>query len=136
MIGVDVTQEDIVVTLSAWDRVFTLRRRVRVPLSAIVAVRPAPEMIESRPVGFRLPGSLVPFWPGPLFAGTYRERGGARTFWALRRASAQQILRIDLADKPASGPYRMLVLQVDDPIAVAERIDQAISAYSTNRQSS
>ena len=125
MIDIDVVDEDIVITLRGWDRFFTLRRTVRVALAAIVTVRPAPEMIAERPVGIKTPGSFVPFRPGPLYAGTFREPGGRRTFWALRRAKADQILRIDLADDPAFGPYRMLVLQVADPVADAERIGRA-----------
>ncbi len=125
MIDVDVVAGEVVVTLTGLDQVFTLRRTVRVPLAAIIAVRPAPEMIDSRPVGMRMPGSFVPFRPGPLFAGTFRERGGRRTFWALRRAKADQILRIDLADDAELTPYRMLVLQVADPVADAERIARA-----------
>ena len=133
MIDMDVAKGEIVIALGGWDRFFTLRRTVRVPLSAIVAVRPAPEMIDSRPVGIKIPGSFVPFRPGPVFAGTFREQGGRRTFWALRRATADQILRIDLVDDPASGPYRMLVLQVADPVSVAERIDRAMSESNGSR---
>lgn len=128
MIHVGLKGSDLVVTLSGWDTFFTLRRTVRVPLAGIVSVRPAPEMIESRPIGMKMPGSFVPMRPGPLYAGTFREPGGRRTFWALRRASAAQILRIDLADDPASGPYRTLVLQVADPDADAGLIGGAIDA--------
>lgn len=128
MIHVELDGSDVVVTLSGRDRFFTLRQTVRVPLAGIVAVRPAPEMIESRPIGMKMPGSFVPMRPGPLFAGTFREPGGRKTFWVLRRASADQILRIDLADDPASGPYRMLVLQVADPVADARLISGAIDA--------
>ncbi len=128
MIHVGLEGSDLVVTLSGWDTFFTLRRTVRVPLDGIVSVRPAPEMIDSRPIGMKMPGSFVPMRPGPLFAGTFREPGGRRTFWALRRASAPQILRIDLGDGPSAGPYRMLVLQVADPVTDAGMISQAIDA--------
>ena len=121
---VDVEGDELVVTLRGSDRALAGRRCVQVPLVAISGVAPAPELIDARPIGMKLPGSFVPGWPGPIFAGTFVERGGRRerSFWSLRRATADQILQVDVADVPGAGPFRTLVLQVPDAETTARKI--------------
>ena len=128
MVAVDVEGDGLVITLRGWDRALAGRRSVRVLLDAITEVAATPEMIDVQPVGMKLPGSFVPGWPRPIFGGTFVERGEARTrtFWSLRRATAEQILRIAVADRPDAGHYGPLVLQVPDAQAVAGEIQREL----------
>ena len=126
MIRVDINGGSIVVRLSGWDRFFSLRKSVRVPLDAVTSVRPAPDLIRARPRGLRWPGAAWPFRPGPLFEGSFIGRDQRWTFWAVRRPAAGQMLKIEADDRAAVNRYRLLVLQVHDPVSDTRRIQTAI----------
>lgn len=125
MITIDV-EDDLVVSLRGWDRFLALKQTLRLPLDAVKSVRPAPELIRERPRGLRFPGTSLPFWTGPVFAGSYIDTNRDWTFWAVRRPSADRLLAIDMEDVPGAGRYRRLVLQVADPAGDARRVQQAV----------
>lgn len=125
MINIDVDDDFVTVSLRGWDRILALRKTLRLPLNAVKSVRPAPELIRKRPRGFRFPGTSLPFWPGPVFAGSYVDRNRHWTFWAVRRPSADRLLAVEVEDRADAGRYRKLVLQVADPSGDARRIQQA-----------
>jgi hypothetical protein len=95
-----------------WDAVWTLRRRVDLPLATVTGVQ-----VESRAAALaakpllRMPGTEL---PGVIVAGTYRSPRSRPQLWCVRRARA--VLTIDLAD-PA--PFGRIVLEVPDPAATA-----------------
>lgn len=110
--------DELVVTMRGWDAVWALKREVRVPLAAVVAVRPDPVAASKWPDGLRLPGSHL---PGVVTAGSYWRPGrpGAWSFWSVRHP--RQAIVVDLD----AGHYRRLVLEVADPGAAVRLVEDA-----------
>ena len=124
MIALDVDRVNLIISLDGMNAVFALRRRIVLPRGAIELITPAPEALSRRPPGFRLPGSWLPFWPGPVTAGTSVSPEGT-SFWSLVRAMPEEVLRIDAI--PGDGqPFRALVLQVPNAAATARDLTRAL----------
>lgn len=132
MIRIDVDDRVVAIHLSGWDAAFAFERTVRVPVRAIGRARAAPGPIDARPSGVRLPGASWPFWPGPVFAGSYVGTGRQWSFWAVRRATPDQLLELRVADAPDAGRYRTIVVKVDSPTEVAARIERARTLDTSN----
>jgi hypothetical protein len=114
--SIDITGGRLVVTMRGLDRLWCLRSRIVVPLTAVRGATADPG-ITREPVGFRAPGTHL---PGKLIAGTF-HRDGRRTFWNLR--NTQQPVVIELEGQH----FTRLVLGVDDARATAERIERSLS---------
>ena len=108
-VAVRVTGDRLVVLVLGLDRLWCLRRRIEVPLAQVLSARVADRHDLPKP-GIRLGGTWI---PGLIVAGNYGWRPH-RQFWDVRRG--KQLLHIAL--DPAA-PYRHLVLEVEDPAAVA-----------------
>ena len=89
---------------------------MRVPLDRVTGTR-----VEQRPIpfvrGLRAPGTAV---PGVIVAGTYRRRGGAKTFADAR--PNKPVVVIDLAE---GADFERLVVGTDDPAGAVARIEAA-----------
>jgi len=59
MTEIDVTTDQLVVTLHGWDRVWALERRIAVPLGAVRGATADPGM-SREPAGIRAPGTHLP----------------------------------------------------------------------------
>ncbi len=116
MTQLDVTADQLVVTLHGWDRFWALKRRIAVPLGHVRGATADPGM-SREPAGLRAPGTHL---PRVITAGTY-YRHGDRVFWNLR--PSQQPVVVELTEER----YTRLVLGVDDARATAERVEQALS---------
>ena len=100
---------DLLVTLRGLDRVLAMKGSLRFPLARVRGVAVSDRKLVPH-TGFRLPGTSL---PGVIRAGSYGT-GAARDFWLVRRAA--EVLVIEL--EPGQ-PYRRLILELDDPQAVA-----------------
>lgn len=111
---VDVEASDgvLYVRFGALDRILTLRREVRVPVTDVRGVTVA-RLADVPREGLRLPGTEV---PGLVRAGSYGT-GATRDLWDVR--TAERVLWIEL--DPAAG-YRRVILQVSDPHTLALRL--------------
>jgi hypothetical protein len=98
-----------------WSRIWTLRRRVVIPLSAIRLVRRAPaDLVRGIWHGWRLPGTQL---PGVIIAGAFRKEG-EWTFWDVRGKGARAI------EVRLSGTrFSRLVVDVADPDAEVARLN-------------
>ncbi len=107
-VGLTVEGGELTLRFGGWDRLWTLRKVVRVPVTTVRSVSisrlndVAPEKYQRMHRGTALPGLIR--------AGSANTSGGAE-LWDVR-ADAGDVLCIDLTD-PA--PYRRIVLQVPDP---------------------
>lgn len=100
-----------------WSRIWTLRRRVVIPISAIRRVRRAPaDLVRGIWHGWRLPGTQL---PGVIIAGSYLK-DGEWTFWDVRGKGARAI-EIGLS----GTRYSRLVVDVADPDAEVARLTAA-----------
>ncbi|MDQ1625323.1 MAG: hypothetical protein QOJ49_821 [Actinomycetota bacterium] len=110
---------DLHVAQGPFDVLYTLKRRLDLPLSQIQGIVVASR--EQIPcTGLRLPGTSV---PGVIRAGSYGT-GAARDFWNVRRGGRVLVIQL----RPGAS-YRRVVLQVDDPEAEAARLIPTVGAY-------
>ena len=116
MTAVEITGDQLVVTMEGLDRFWSLRRRIVVPLAHVRGATADPGMSRES-AGVRSPGTYV---PRVITAGTYRK-DGERTFWNLR--AAQQAVVVELTGEP----FQRLVLGVHDARSLAERVERALS---------
>lgn len=104
---IELDGDDLVVRFSGLDVVYALRRRVRVPRTAVVSAEAGPPPPRR---GLRAPGTHV---PGVLSFGTWRGRFG-KDLWGVRRADRVLVVELD-----GGADFERLVLEVDDPDAAA-----------------
>ena len=116
MTHIDITRDQLVVTMRGLDRLWALRRRIAVPLTSVRGA-PADPGVSRESAGLRAPGTHL---PRVITAGTY-FKDGARTFWNLR--ASQQPVVVELTGER----FARLVLGVDDARATAERIERSLS---------
>jgi hypothetical protein len=95
-------------------QLWSMKRRLRVPLAWVRAARVADGT--SLVFGLRMPGVAL---PGVLAAGSYGF-GKNRSFWIVRRRRGPKVV-IELDE----GGYSMIVLEVPDPETVVRRIADA-----------
>lgn len=128
MTAVQIAGDELVVTMQGLDRLWSLRRRIVVPLAHVRGATADPGMHRAGPwafrssgsgnsIGVRSPGTYV---PRVVVAGTY-VKDGERTFWNLRERQEPVVVEL------TGEPFARLVLGVDDARATAERIEQALS---------
>jgi hypothetical protein len=71
------------VTLTGWDKVWSLRGRLTIPIDAITGARVVPRREAIRQLRWRVGGT---YWPGGVCAGRYTLRDGpGRAFACLYR---------------------------------------------------
>lgn len=114
MVELSIGQSDLRVDVRGWSKLWAFKRRLRVPLSQIKAVRREPGAARGWWKGWRVPGTHI---PGVIVAGTFRRRGG-REFWDVR--NGRKAVTIELE----GGKYRRLIVDVADP-------DEAIRTITT-----
>jgi hypothetical protein len=114
MMSVSINDGRFRIALSGWDRVWTLRRELAVPIERIASVQIAPEL--TRPYGVKTPGSAI---PGRIYAGTWRWKG-RKEFWNVRREKDKWVA-IDLD----GDEYNRIVIEVDDPATLVAEIERA-----------
>ena len=116
MTAVEIVGDDLVVTMTGLDRLWSLRRRITVPLAHVRGATADPG-VHRESAGIRSPGTYV---PRVITSGSYRK-DGEWAFWNLR--ASQQAVVVELTGER----FRRLVLGVDDARAVAERVEHALT---------
>ena len=107
----------ISVEMSGASALAAMRCRVELPPTTITSVSVRPRrQVRWRRAWLRLPGTHL---PGVIRYGSYGV-GANREFWAAKRQSEVVVIETD------GGPYRRIVLGVDDPYGVAGAITAAI----------
>jgi hypothetical protein len=122
MMSVTITDEAVHISLESWDKVWALKGGLEIALAQVQAVRVSPPGLN--PKGLRAPGTS---WPGGIYAGTWRGRG-YKEFWNVRRNKANWV-EIELA----GNEFARVVLEVDDPHALADQIEQARTHGAVSR---
>lgn len=112
---------ELVVRMSAWERMAAMRGDIRVPLSAVTAVA-----IEPRPWsalrGIRSPGTG---WPGVIAYGVRRLTGERPDFAAILRK--RPVVRVEL-DPPSA--FAQLLISVSDGERAVELVRAAAGLRS------
>ena len=127
-----VVQDDAIdLTLSGWDRLWTLSRGIHLPIEQITDARVADVSPLKKDLGLRTGGG---YWPGKMATGrfTWRHRKGVRQLWAVYGDKEVLVIDTTLA-KPAriviQHPYKHdLAWLIAERIPSAHRDDQDASA--------
>jgi hypothetical protein len=107
---------DLVVELSALEKLAAMHGDARFPLSSVTDVAVEPNAWAALR-GVRAPGTGIPY---VIAYGTLRGRGSKD--FVLIRGGRRPGLRVDFG---ADAPFNRLVVTVDDPQASAEQIRRA-----------
>jgi hypothetical protein len=99
-------------------KLWALKSRLRIPLRRVRSVRYDPGAASGWWRGWRLPGTHV---PGLITAGSYYQ-DGRWTFWDVRDPSRTVVVELDRT----GGRYDRLVVEVEQPVATASRLDAAL----------
>jgi hypothetical protein len=115
---VSVTHGMLVIEVQGWDKLWSMRSRLEIPLENVIYVRPADEHAG----GIRLLGTSV---PGVITAGTFLQEGSC-VFWDVHDPA--KAIAVDLRD----GRYSKLVIEVANPGEAISALKHAL--FRTNDQ--
>lgn len=113
----ELTDHELVVHLTAWESVWSLRRSFRVPLTQIRGATDD-NGFAGDALGLRLPGTHI---PGLITAGTFIKGSDKQFVYTLRKL---QTLVIELE----GNSWSRLVIGVPDARAEATRINAAVTS--------
>jgi hypothetical protein len=112
MTKVSVTEGEVIIEVQGWDKLWSLKSRLEIPLEHVVDVRLADEPIE----GIRAPGTYI---PGVITAGTFVLQGNC-VFWDVHDPA--DAIAIDLRDES----YSKLIIEVADPTEAISALKHAL----------
>ena len=116
---VTVTNTELVVRITGWDRLWALKREIRVPLANVQGAAVDPSIANGSP-GLRAPGTHL---PKVITAGNYRKDGGW-SFWNVRQKDKAMVVALE------NERYARLVIDVEDPEGTVDQISRAIKGSS------
>ncbi|MBD5653964.1 MAG: hypothetical protein IAI50_02145 [Candidatus Eremiobacteraeota bacterium] len=117
MATIEISNGELVVGMHGWDRLFTMKSRLAVPLEHVAGAASAEDDARKWYKGLRFGTNI----PGVLTAGTF-YRQGSWVFWDVHDPALA--IGIDLHDEH----YKRLIVQVDDPAATIAAIEAAVGA--------
>jgi hypothetical protein len=116
MVNVSIQDDRVRFEVEGWDKLWTLKTALEIPLAHIVSVRADPEPARGWFHGLRLPGTEI---PGLITAGTFYTRDGA-VFFDIHDPAKAIVVELN------HEHYKRLVLEVEDPEATVEELEAAI----------
>ena len=117
MVTVSVEDDRVRFEVQGWDKLWALKSQLEFPLSHIASVRVDPEPARGWWHGLRIPGTQI---PGIITAGTFYQLDGA-VFYDVHDPDRTIVLELN------HEHYKRLVIEVEDPEAVVERLNAAIA---------
>jgi hypothetical protein len=112
-----INDQEFIVSLSPWERLWALRWEVRIPLNCIRTVEIDPKAVPWT-LGLRAPGS---FFPGVIAAGTYwKPKNKQFAYWT--RGDTPVVLTL------SGAKFGTLILGSKNPKGLADQINEAIQA--------
>lgn len=119
-VSVVTSAEGVDVTITGIDVAMAFRRQLHLPYTDVESAAVLPVRELKKNLGWRVGGS---YFPGRFAAGNFLSRGDlkGRQFWCVYRDT--EVLVIDLAQ----GPFRRVVLQTPNRIALAGEINGAVA---------
>jgi hypothetical protein len=118
VIEVSVNGEKAVFEVEGFDKLWSLRSRLEIPVAHIKSVVADPSAARGWYHGIRLLGTNV---PGILTAGTF-HRDGNNVFWDVHNPERTIVLDLD------HEFYDKLIIEVDDPAKTVALLQQKIGS--------
>lgn len=116
MVDVSIENDSVIFAILGTHKLWALRSRLEIPLAHVTGAERDPEQVGRWWHGWKLIGSDL---PGIFAAGTFYYRGEL-VFWDVR--DLERTIVVSLSDER----YKKLIIEVDDPDAVVERLRFAI----------
>jgi hypothetical protein len=114
--AVNVAEGKLILEVEGWDKLWSLRSRLEIPLEHVAGVYSDPEIARGVWHGLRIGGTSV---PGVITAGTFYQHG-EWIFWDVHHP--ENTIVFDLHDEH----YKKLVIEVADPAEAVGRIQSAL----------
>lgn len=102
--------------VQGWDKLWSLKSRLEIPLAHVRGVRADPEIARGWWHGIRAPGTNL---PGVLTAGTFYQHG-KRVFWDVHDPECTIV--IELVDER----FDELIIEVANPAAAVSLLETSI----------
>ena len=118
MVNVVVEGDRVHFHVEGWDKLWSFKSELQIPLAHIQSVRADPEPARGWWHGVRLPGTQI---PGLLTAGSFYQRGGF-VFYDVHDPELTVVIDLD------HEHYQRLVIQVADPEEVVTKLSSAIAS--------
>jgi hypothetical protein len=116
LVDLSIAEAKLTLHVRGADKLWAFKSSLEIPLVHIAGVRADPGAARGWYHGIRMPGTNV---PGVITAGTFYQ-DGKRVFWDVH--NPEKTIVIDLHDER----YNELVLEVDDPDAAVNLIQNAL----------
>jgi hypothetical protein len=116
MTSVSVAQGNLIVEVKGWDKLWSLRSHLTIPLQHVSRVHADTTIAEGWWKGLRVGGTNL---PGVITAGTFYHHGNW-VFWDVHDPA--KTIVIDLRDER----YEKLIVEVADPVETVGRLSAAL----------
>ena len=110
---VSVSEGNLIVEVEGWDKLWSLRSRLVIPVQHVIRVYADPAIAESWWKGLRVAGTHL---PGVIAAGTFYSHGNW-VFWDVH--NPEKAIVVDLRDER----YEKLIIEVPDPVDAVARLE-------------
>jgi hypothetical protein len=118
MVEISVNGDRVHFDVKGFDRYWSLRNHLDIPLAHILAVRIDPEAARGWWHGLRILGSNI---PGILTAGTFYQQGGI-VFYDVHDPERTIVLELE------HETYKRLIVEVENPQATRGMIEEALKS--------
>jgi hypothetical protein len=118
MVNVSIEGERVRFEIEGWDKYWSLKSKLEIPLSHITSARVDAEPARGWWHGVRLPGTNL---PGVITAGTFYQWEGA-VFFDVHDPERTIVIELE------HEHYLRLVIEVEDPEGVVATLQSAIGA--------
>ena len=116
MVEITIVENNVVFEVQGWDKFWSLRSQLMIPLDHIKGVYLDPEPAMGWLDGFKVAGTGV---PNVFRAGTFYQ-DGELVFWDVHHPEKTILLEVE------HERYKKLIIEVADPIAEVKKIRTAI----------
>jgi hypothetical protein len=120
MVNVSIESDRVRFEVEGWDKLWSLKSRLEIPLAHIRDVRIDPEPARGWWHGLRMPGTQI---PGLLTAGSFYQHGGF-VFYDVHDPERTIVFDLD------HEHYQRLVIEVENPERIAAEVRTAIAGSS------
>jgi len=117
MTQLSVADRKLVLEVEGWDKLWSLKSRLEIPLEHVVRIYADPNIAQSWWKGLRVAGTHV---PGVIAAGTFYRHGGW-VFWDVH--NPDKAIVVELRDER----YAKLIVEAQDPAETVAAIQTVLT---------